>query len=105
MGMCDRIQFCVTLLGVLGVLILLGVAARTDELSINVYGVSEGSISVAAEGCLSGQLNRRGRAQPYLRVRTSAGGLRDLTAGERQQIGEPGAEIYDCEMGKVTGLN
>ena len=71
------------------------------ELTINVYGVSEGSISVPAEGRLSGQLNRRGGAKPYLQVRTSAGGLRDLSPGERQQIGEDGEEIYDCGHSKV----
>jgi hypothetical protein len=42
-----------------------------------------------------------GLVQPYLQVRTSAGGLRDLSAGERQQIGDDGEEIYDCGHSKV----
>ena len=70
------------------------------ELTINVYGVSEGSISVPAEGRLSGQLNRRGGAKPYLQVRAGAG-LRNLTGPERTQIGEPGEAIYDCGHSKV----
>ena len=74
------------------------------ELTINVYGVSEGSGSVEKEGRLSGQLVPRGGAQPYLQVPAGAG-LRNLTGPERTQIGEPGAEIYDCETSKVTGLN
>ena len=84
----------------LGVLTLLGVAARTDELSINVYGVSEGSISVEEEGRMSGQRIARGGAQPYLQVRAGAS-LRNLTGPERTQIGEPGEEIYDCGNSKV----
>ena len=84
----------------LGVLTLLGVAARTDELSINVYGVSEGSVSVEEEGRMSGQLIARGGAQPYLQVRAGAG-LRNLTGPERTQIGEPGEAIYDCGHSKV----
>ena len=75
-----------------------------DELTVNVYGVSEGSTSVAEEGRLSGHMIARGGAQPYLQVRAGAG-LRNLTGPERTQIGEPGAEIYDCETSKVTGLN
>ena len=52
------------------------------------------------EGRLSGHLVARGGAQPYLQVRAGAG-LRNLTGPERTQIGEPGAEIYDCETSKV----
>jgi hypothetical protein len=70
-----------------------------DELTVSVYGVSEGSISVVAEGGLSG-LSPRGYAQPYVQVRKGAG-LRNLTGPERAQIGEPGEEIYNCDDSKV----